>query len=206
MSRIALCGALMILVLLSAGATEAANLTDANEIRACELCGMNRKILSYSRMLIEYDDGTKVGTCSIHCTVLDLDAHHEKGAKVLLVGDYRSKNLVEAEKAVWVIGGKKRGVMTVRAKWAFARRTDAEGFIKKNGGKLANFDDAMQAAREDAKATQSHHGSRSKGHSDQLEDEEKARQHPVSDPIGNQDRPGPKEAGFQAFQGARIKE
>ena len=39
--------------------------------------------------------------------------------------------------------------MTKSAKWAFADKKDAEAFIKENGGKLANFDDAMKASYED---------------------------------------------------------
>ena len=39
--------------------------------------------------------------------------------------------------------------MTRIAKWAFAEKKDAEAFIKENGGKLANFDDAMKATYED---------------------------------------------------------
>lgn len=39
-----------------------------------------------------------------------------------MVGDYNTKRLIDAEKAVWVIGGGKQGVMTKRAKWAFEKR------------------------------------------------------------------------------------
>jgi copper chaperone NosL len=71
-----------------------------------------------------------------------------KQPKAIWVADYNKKNLIDAEKAYWVIGGKKPGVMTKTAKWAFADKKDAEAYIKENGGKLANFDDAMQATFE----------------------------------------------------------
>jgi nitrous oxide reductase accessory protein NosL len=48
-----------------------------------------------------------------------------------------------------VIGGDKMGVMTARAKWAFANKADAEAFIKANKGTLGSFDDAIKAAYED---------------------------------------------------------
>ena len=48
-----------------------------------------------------------------------------------------------------MIGGSKPGVMTKRAKWAFADKPAAEAFIKENGGQLASFDDAMKATYED---------------------------------------------------------
>ncbi len=52
-------------------------------------------------------------------------------------------------KASWVIGGNKMGVMTKRAKWAFGAKEDAEKFIKENGGDLASFEQAIEAAYED---------------------------------------------------------
>ena len=66
-----------------------------------------------------------------------------------MVGDHNTKKLVDAENASWVIGGNKTSVKTMRAKWAFERKDDAEKFIKENGGNLATFDEAMKAAYED---------------------------------------------------------
>jgi nitrous oxide reductase accessory protein NosL len=39
--------------------------------------------------------------------------------------------------------------MTLRAKWAFGKRADAEAFVKQHGGMLASFDDAVKATFED---------------------------------------------------------
>ena len=100
-------------------------------------------------MLIEYDDGTTVGTCSIHCTAVDLALNIDKTPKSVQVADAGSKKLIDAEKAIWVIGGSKSGVMTKRAKWAFEKKDDADTFVKENGGTLATFDEAMKAAYED---------------------------------------------------------
>jgi hypothetical protein len=33
---------------------------------------MDRVAFAHGRMLIEYADGTSVGTCSIHCTVVEM--------------------------------------------------------------------------------------------------------------------------------------
>ena len=65
------------------------------------------------------------------------------------MADYNTKKLIDAEKATWVIGGKKPGVMTRVAKWAFEKPEDAMAFVKENEGKVANFDDAMRATFED---------------------------------------------------------
>ena len=107
------------------------------------------KIRAEQDAFIEYDDGTTVGTCSIHCTAVDLALNIDKTPKSVQVADAGSKKLIDAEKAIWVIGGSKSGVMTKRAKWAFEKKDDADTFVKENGGTLATFDEAMKAAYED---------------------------------------------------------
>jgi copper chaperone NosL len=56
---------------------------------------------------------------------------------------------VNAETAIWVVGGAKPGVMTSRGKWAFADKGAAEAFAKENGGAIMTFDDAMKATFDD---------------------------------------------------------
>ena len=123
--------------------------TDVKETPACKYCGMNRDTFAHSRMLIEYDNGAKVGTCSLHCAAVDLALNLDLAPKMIQVGDYGTKDLVNAETAFWVIGGKKPGVMTKNAKWAFAQKADAEKFMQENGGSLAGFDEALEAAYRD---------------------------------------------------------
>ncbi|GAB4295944.1 MAG: nitrous oxide reductase accessory protein NosL [Desulfuromonadia bacterium] len=122
---------------------------DIAEFASCKYCGMDREKFAHSRIMVEYDDGTKMGTCSIHCLAVDLANNLDKTPKSIMVGDYNTKKLIDAEKAYWVIGGDKQGVMTMRAKWAFAKKGDAEAFIKANKGKLATFEEAMKASYED---------------------------------------------------------
>jgi copper chaperone NosL len=116
---------------------------------ACPYCGMEREKFAHTWMVIEYDGGEKEGFCSIHCAALDLALEINKTPMKIEVGDYNSKKLIDAEKAYWVIGGNKPGVMTKRAKWAFGNKNDAEAFIKENGGTLATLDESMKAAYED---------------------------------------------------------
>jgi len=116
---------------------------------ACPYCGMQQEKFGHTWMVIEYDGGQKDGFCSIHCAALDLALEIDKTPMKIEVGDYNSKKLIDAEKASWVIGGNKPGVMTKRAKWAFGDKNEAEAFIKENGGTLATFDESMKAAYED---------------------------------------------------------
>ena len=122
---------------------------DIQKQPSCKYCGMDRAKFAHSRMLLEYDDGTAVGTCSIHCLAVDLALNIDKTPKSIQVGDYGTKNLIDAEKAFWVVGGSKMGVMTKRAKWAFEKKEDAQKFLAQYGGQSATFDQAMTAAYED---------------------------------------------------------
>ena len=122
---------------------------DVKKHPACKYCGMDREMFSHSRVYIEYDDGTSEGMCSIHCAAIGLAAATDKTPKTIWVGDYNTKKLLDAEKAFWVIGGSRPGVMTKRAKWAFGKKEDAEKFIQENGGGLATFDEIIKAAYED---------------------------------------------------------
>ena len=141
---------LMVLVVLSlfvVGAVSAQE--DIKQYPSCKYCGMDREKFAHSRVLIEYEDGTVVPLCSIHCAGVDLAINIDKTPKVIRVGDYNKKNLVDAEKAIWVIGGSKMGVMTKRAKWAFEAKEAAETFKKENGGDVATFEQAIKASYED---------------------------------------------------------
>lgn len=122
---------------------------DIDEFRSCSSCGMDRKAYGYSRMLVTYKDGTRTGLCSLHCAVTDVEAGRGGGAASMMVADRDSRKLLEAEKAFWVMGGRKRGVMTQRAKWAFATLEAAQSFVDSNGGQIVSWEAALLAARED---------------------------------------------------------
>lgn len=112
----------------------------------CKQCGMDRTMFARSRMLILYADGVAVGVCSIHCAAAELRYNTVKSVGSLMVADYSTKKLIDARKAVWVVGGSKKGVMTAHAKWAFEGAEDARKFVEENGGTVNSFDRAMNAA------------------------------------------------------------
>ena len=115
---------------------------------SCKHCGMDRTTFAHSRMVVTYTDGSSTGTCSINCVVTDMK-EAKKEVKSFQVADYNSKKLTDAKSATWVIGGSKKGVMSKVAKWAFAKKTDAEEFIKANGGIVATFEETLKAAEKD---------------------------------------------------------
>ncbi len=122
---------------------------DVQQHPSCGYCGMDRGKFGHTRMLITYEDGSSAGVCSLHCAAVELASHLDKTPSAIQVGDAGTRKLVDAEKAVWVVGGSKPGVMTVRGKWAFEARDAAEAFAKESGGALASFQDALKAAYED---------------------------------------------------------
>jgi len=130
-------------------ATAALAQDDVKEMKECTYCGMDRGKFAHSRMVIIYEEGTVEGTCSIHCAAIDLAVNIDLTPQEIMVGDYATKKLISAEKAFWVIGGNKTGVMTKRAKWAFEKKEEAEKFVKENGGKISTFDEAMKTTYED---------------------------------------------------------
>ena len=117
--------------------------------RSCSECGMDRKQYGYSRMLIEYPDGAEVGTCSLHCAAEVLERTKDKSPKAVRAADRDSRELVAAEQAAWVVGGKKKGVMTEAPKWAFGTKGAAEAFVKANGGKIVPWAEALEAAKKE---------------------------------------------------------
>ena len=116
----------------------------------CQQCGMDRGKFAHSRMLVTYADGSSAATCSITCVVTEMKHNPGKAITSVQVADYVTKQLIDARKAYWVLGGRKHGVMTPVAKWAFFTRTGAEKFVQENGGRITGYDEALAAARKES--------------------------------------------------------
>ena len=115
----------------------------------CIYCGMSQANYGHSWVIIKHDDGSESGVCSIHCAAIDMALHSALPVFKITVGDYDTKRQIDADKAYWVIGGEKLGVMTARAKWAFRTKKAADNFMKKHGGRPATFEEVLRAAFED---------------------------------------------------------
>jgi len=135
----------------------AAGAAEVETPKECMNCGMDRVFFARSRVLVTYEDGTRVGLCSLQCAVEDMKKKGGQKPALIQVGDYDSRELIDARKANWVIGGSQRGVMTALPKWAFAKEDGARNFMARYGGKLASFDEALKAAESerDAEARES---------------------------------------------------
>ena len=141
--------ALVLFSLMCTVPAHAADDADIREHKNCKTCGMSREMFSYSRVLIEYTNGTTAGTCSIRCAAVELALNMGRMTKSIRVGDFNSRQLIDAEKAYWVIGGNKQGTMSSRGKWAFLKKDKADSFMAKNGGTAGTFYDALKASFND---------------------------------------------------------
>jgi len=112
----------------------------------CKQCGMDRVAFAHGRMMILYADGTTAGTCSLNCASVEMKINKGKKVKTLKVADFTTIKLIDARTAIWVIGGSKDGIMTEMPKWAFAGKGDAEKFVKEYGGRITDFDEALNLA------------------------------------------------------------
>ena len=139
----------MLFAVLVAGTLSVFAQDDIKLATSCKYCGMDREKFSHSRMLIQYDDGTTAATCSLHCAAVDPALTIDKTRAAIKVADFGTKKPVDAEKAVWVVGGSKPGVMTRRPKWAVENKADVDAFIRENGSARASFEEAVKLAYED---------------------------------------------------------
>jgi len=137
-----LCLCVLSVYSLAAGFAEAAE-------QSCAYCGMYKSKFGHSWVILEHDDGSATGVCSIHCAAIDMALHTGKTIRKITVGDYNTQKQINADKAFWVIGGEIMGVMTARAKWAFETKAGADNFITHHGGRPATFSEVIKAAFED---------------------------------------------------------
>lgn len=134
------------LFVLAAFCTPSFAFEDVDVHPACAICGMDRDAFGHSRMLVEFDDGRIFGTCSLRCAAFVLQGDEGKKARSVEAADYNTRELVDAQKATWVTGGSKPGVMTRVPKWAFRDEKDAERFIAEFGGARSTYEEALREA------------------------------------------------------------
>jgi nitrous oxide reductase accessory protein NosL len=113
----------------------------AGAAEKCPLCGMNMAGNENTAFVVEKTDGTSVGYCCPHCGlwVLSSEAASVKSAKAR---DFIGGEWVDAKAAVYVYNSK--AVPACAPSWiAFAKKGEAEMFIKGFGGELLSYDEAV---------------------------------------------------------------
>jgi len=116
----------------------------------CPQCGMDRAMWNHSRHLVQYADNLVVGTCSIRCLAVNLSLNLDRGIKAIYAADFEAdkkiKPLINADKAVYLIGSGLKATMSHRSKMAFSSADKAKDVMAVQGGTLGSFDEALKAA------------------------------------------------------------
>lgn len=114
----------------------------------CDNCGMDRNKFARTRHEFQNAKG-KFYTCSIHCVAALNMKLQEKAEQVKVAVYLHPENMLDADKAVYVIGSSAPGTMTLKSKIAFASRAEAEKFAADYGGQIGGFESALaEAAKE----------------------------------------------------------
>lgn len=113
----------------------------------CVNCGMGRAMWARTWKTFE-NSGGKFQVCSFHC-VADMALKSGEAPKNVEVALYlEPKKMLPAGKAVFVVGSKAKGTMTMKSKVAFPSKDAAEKFAKSCGGEVVGFEGALKMAKQ----------------------------------------------------------
>lgn len=117
----------------------------AEKMTSCPNCGMMLKKWAHTNYEFNNSEG-HYRTCSIHCVADMSKKSGEEPKNVRVALHLHPEKMIPAEKAVYVIGSKAPGTMTMLSKLAFRSEAEAKKFASENGGKIGAFPDAFAAA------------------------------------------------------------
>jgi len=112
----------------------------------CDNCGMDRNKWARTRYEFQTSKGT-FHTCAIHCVAVMSMKLKEEPKNVKVAEYLHPENMLDAEKAFFVVGSSAPGTMTQKSKIAFPSKDTAEKFAAKYGGTVTNFEGALSEAK-----------------------------------------------------------
>ena len=118
---------------------QAVILQDGKAKMFCPNCGMTLPMFYKTNHAGKLDSHEKQ-YCSIHCLVEDNLKNHNK-LKDIKVVDTNTLKFIDAKNAIYVVGSKKKGTMSMKSKYAFSNMADAKRFSHRFGGKIMTFDE-----------------------------------------------------------------
>jgi nitrous oxide reductase accessory protein NosL len=117
----------------------------------CAICGMHlATFYKTNHIATVKKTGDKKQYCSLHCVVHDNELNKTDLLNLKVV-DTNSLKFISADKAYYVVGSSKPATMSKTSKYAFGKKSDAQAFAKKYGGKIMKFYDAYDIAIKDFK-------------------------------------------------------
>ncbi len=116
-----------------------------SKTKRCPNCGMMINMWARTRHSFTHPEGDFT-TCSIRC-MADKAVNSGTQPTAAQVAVYLDPDtIIPVEKAVYVIGSSAKGTMTMNSKIAFADKQAAEKFVADYGGKISDFNGALNAA------------------------------------------------------------
>lgn len=110
----------------------------------CPKCGMTLPMF-YKTNHAAHVDGKPEQYCSIHCLAESMaDGGKVTGVKVV---DNTTLKFIDVIKSWYVMGSDKAGTMSMTSKYAFGKKSDAEKFAKKFGGKVMTYYDVLASVK-----------------------------------------------------------
>ena len=124
--------------------SKAVILQDGKAKMYCASCGMTLPMFYRTNHAATVNGHTKQ-YCSIHCLSED---KMKNGADVkdIKVVDNKTLKFIDVNSAFYVVGSSKKGTMTMKSKYAFAKKKDAQKFADKFGGDVMDFEGANKVA------------------------------------------------------------
>ena len=110
----------------------------------CPSCGMTLPMFYKTNHAAKKGDHVEQ-YCSLHC-LAETNMKNKGSLKDIIVVDVKSLEFIDARTATYVVGSSKKGTMTMKSKYAFAKKKDAKKFAEKFGGKVKNFENTYKIA------------------------------------------------------------
>ncbi|WP_294966576.1 nitrous oxide reductase accessory protein NosL [Sulfurimonas sp.] len=126
------------------GMKQAIILQDGKEKMFCPSCGMTLPVFYKTNHAATHGDHTEQ-YCSLHC-LTETNMKNNGSLKDIKVVDVTTLKFIDANKATYVVGSSKKGTMSMKSKYAFAKKKDANAFAKKFGGKVLNYEKTSKIA------------------------------------------------------------
>ena len=114
----------------------------------CDHCGMGRNNWARTRHEFQNSKG-RFYVCSIYCTAALSIKMKEEPENVKVAEYFQPEGMLDADKAVYVIGSAASGTMTRTSKIAFASGEEAKKYIFKYGGTVSGFKAALSEAKKE---------------------------------------------------------
>jgi len=115
----------------------------------CVSCGMTLPMFYKTNHAAIHGDHIEQ-YCSLHC-LAETNMKNGGTLKDMKVVDVKTLNFIDATTASYVVGSSKKGTMTMKSKYAFAKKKDAKAFAEKFGGNVRNFDKTYAIASKSLK-------------------------------------------------------